>query len=52
MIPLRKYIFDNLAYDDLMVRSFEICNFCNMGDLFSLQAVDLNIIQLNANKSS
>ena len=48
MIPFlnkTKYMFDNLAYDDSILRSLKICNFRNIGVYFRFKTVDLNSIQ-------
>ena len=40
-------MFNNLAYDDLIFRSFKICNFHNIGGLFSLETVDLSSLKFH-----
>ena len=47
VIPLRKYKFNNLAYDDLILRSFEICNFRNLGVYFHFKTVDLSSVKFH-----
>ena len=47
LIPLRKYMFDNLACDDLILRSFKICNFRNMGVYFHFKTVDLSSLKFH-----
>ena len=50
MIPFHnttKYMFDNLAYDDLILRSFEICNFRDMGAYFHFKTVDLSSLKFH-----
>ena len=37
-------MFDNLAYDDLILRFLKICNFHNMWVYFRFKTVDLNSI--------
>ena len=34
-----KYMFDNLAYDDFILRSLKICNFRNVGVHFPFKTV-------------
>ena len=40
-------MFDNLAYDDLILRSFKICNFGNMRVYFRFKTVDLNSLKFH-----
>ena len=40
-------MFDNLAYDDLILRSFEICNFHNMGVYVHFKTVDLSSLKFH-----
>ena len=40
-------MFDNLAYDDLILRSFKICNFGNMRVYFHFKTVDLRSLKFH-----
>ena len=40
-------MFDNLAYADLILRSFKICNFRNIEVYFRFKTVDLNSLQFH-----
>ena len=39
-------MFDNLAYDDLILGSFEICNFWNIGVYFHFKRVELTSLKI------
>ena len=40
-------MFDNLVYDDQILRSYEICNFRNMGVYFHFKTVDLSSLKIH-----
>ena len=40
-------MFDSLAYDYLILRSFEICNFRNMGVYVHFKTVDLSSLKFH-----